>query len=167
MGLGLAHIKGNLMFKIRPLIDHRIVHVNRIPDQIGQKTNRIFMIRDGSRQNHTAALFFICPFLGRNGAAGRPIHDLPPALLIVPRIYFQKLRADTRHQRNGKSFLLRHIKPGHNIALLHLVRIRLRPGVILPGCIIGRIYLGIYFFQAFRVICSVTVPDGICTPALQ
>lgn len=34
MGLGLSYVKGDLMLHILPLIDHRIVHMHRIPHDI-------------------------------------------------------------------------------------------------------------------------------------
>ena len=41
----LSDIKCNLMFKILPAICHSIVHMNRIPDNICQKADCIFMER--------------------------------------------------------------------------------------------------------------------------
>ena len=43
MGLGLAHVESNLMLHILPVVHHRIVHMYRIPHDIGEEAHRIIM----------------------------------------------------------------------------------------------------------------------------
>ena len=80
MGLGLTDIKGDLMLKVRPSVGGGIVHVYRIPDEVGQKADRIFMERYGL-YGHTAV--GVAPLLRRHGLTGGSIHDLPPAGDVV------------------------------------------------------------------------------------
>ena len=35
VGLGLSYIKGNLMLEVFPVVGNRIVHVYRVPDNVG------------------------------------------------------------------------------------------------------------------------------------
>ena len=47
VGFRLAHIKGDLMLEIRPAVGGGIVHMHRVPDEVGQKADGILMERHG------------------------------------------------------------------------------------------------------------------------
>ena len=141
MCLGLAHIKGDLMFHVLPVIDHRIVHMHGIPYQIRQKTHRIFMKRHRLLQDHAALFIIILPFIRGKRHSGTSVHNLPPALFIITGIDHQKFLADPCHQRYLQSPFLRQMKSGHNITLLYFIGICLCPLIVLSGRIIGRIDL--------------------------
>ena len=60
----------------------------------------------------------------------------------------------------------RCMKRSHNIHLLNLIRIRLRPYIIFSGCIICCVYLRIHLLQFFRIIGTIAVTNRICAPFL-
>ena len=62
MCLWLSYIKGNLMLHILPVIDHRIIHVHRIPHNVCQKAYCIVMERYALYNNLTG-LLLIMPFV--------------------------------------------------------------------------------------------------------
>ena len=100
MGFGLTHVKGDLMFHPLPVIDHRIVHMNRIPDQISEEAHRIFMPGHRLFQDHTAVFLLILPLLHRHRCSETSVHHFPPAFPVIPGINHQKFVADPFHQRN-------------------------------------------------------------------
>ncbi len=45
VGFRLAHIKCDLMLEIRPAVGGGIVHMHRVPDEVGKETHGILMER--------------------------------------------------------------------------------------------------------------------------
>ena len=161
VGLGLTHIKGDLVLKIRPAVGGSVVHMHRVPDEVSQKTDGILMERYGL-YGHTAV--GVAPLLRRHGLTGGSIHDLPPAGDIVVGVHLHQLRADALHQRDGHGVAGGGVEAGHDVALLHLVRVCLCPCVILAGGIIGRVDLCVGILQLLRKVGAVAVADSISTP---
>ena len=164
VGLGLTHVKGDLMLKVRPAVGGGVVHMHRVPDEVGQKTDGVLMERYGL---HGHAAVRIAPLLRRHGLTGGSVHDLPPAGDVVVGVHLHQLRADSLHQRDGDRVAGCGVETGHDVALLHLVRVCLGPCVILAGGIIGGVDLCIGILQLLRKIGAVAVADGICTPLFQ
>ena len=54
----------------------------------------------------------------------------------------------------------------HDVHLLNLIRVGFCPCVVFPGGVISRVNLCIHIPKLGRIICSVTVTDGICAPPL-
>ena len=96
----LTHIKSNLRFYILPVIDYRIIHVDRIPHDISQKADGIFMEPFYRMDNHISAFFFVRPFTYRNHFSGSTVYHFPPSLNIIPVIDFQHIRIQMIHQMN-------------------------------------------------------------------
>ena len=166
-GLGLAHIEGDLVFKAGPAVGDGVVHVHRIPNQVGQEAHRVVVEVHRRANDHAVRFSVIPPCLRREGLPRGAVHHFPPALDVVPRIHLQELTGNPLHQRDGQRPAHGGVKPGGNIALLHLVGIGLRPGVILPGGVIGGVDLGVHPFQSLWVVGAVAVPDGVRPPAVQ
>ena len=59
----------------------------------------------------------------------------------------------------------RQVKPGHDIALLHLLRVFARPGVVLARGVIGGVDLGVGLPQRLREIRPVSVAHRVRAPA--
>ena len=163
MGLGLANIERNLMLDILPVVDNGVVHVNRIPDEIAQEGHRVFMIRR-RMLNHDAPVR-IMPFIRGQRLAGRAVDDLPPAADIVAGIDLQQLGREVFHQTDRQRTLACHLESGHDIALLHLVGVRLRPRVVLAGGVVSRIHLCAGIAKLLREVGSVAVADRVRSPS--
>ena len=161
VGLGLTHVKGDLVLKIRPAVGGSVVHMHRVPDEVSQKTDGILMERYGLH-GHTAV--GVAPLLRRHGLTGGAVHDLPPAGDVVVGVHLHQLRADALHQWNGHGVTGGGVEAGHNVALLHLVRVCLCPCVVLAGGIIGRVDLCVGILQLLRKVGAVAVADGVSTP---
>ena len=149
VGLGLTHVKGDLVLKIRPAVGGSVVHMHRVPDEVSQKTDGILMERYGL-YGHTAV--GVAPLLRRHGLTGGSIHDLPPAGDVVVGVHLH-------HGVAGGG-----VEAGHNVALLYLVRVCLCPCVVLAGGIVGGVDLGIRILELLREVGAVAVADGISTP---
>ena len=167
VGLGLTHIEGDLVLKVGPAIGNRVIHVHGVPDDIGQEAHRIVVELLGGIHHHTARPLLIAPRRRRQGPACAAVHHLPPALDIVPGVHLQQLVGDPLHQRNGQRTAHSGVESCGDVALLHLIRVGLRPGVVLPGGVVGGVNLGVHPFQGLRVIGAVAVPDGVRPPALE
>ena len=161
VGLGLTHVKGDLVLKIRPAVGGSVVHMHRVPDEVSQKTDGILMERYGLYR-HTAV--GVAPLLRRHGLTGGSIHDLPPAGDVVVGVHLHQLRADALHQRDGHGVAGGGVKAGHDVALLYLVRVCLCPCVVLAGGIVGGVDLGVRILELLREVGAVAVADGISTP---
>ena len=138
--LWLADIKGHLMFHVFPVVDHRIVHMHRIPEDIREKAHRIIVERHGLYR-HVPACFVILPRIRVYDFTCRPVHDLPPALDVIPAVWREHIGIEPFHQMDLKLFLLRRVDRRHQIHLLDLIRILLRPGIVFSGGVVGRVYL--------------------------
>ena len=167
VGLGLADVEGDLVLKVLPVVGDGVVHVDGIPDEVCQKGHGIFVecLRPGD--HHAAGLGVIVPAFRGNGRACGPVHDLPPALDVVPGVDLHQFRADALHQRNLQCAGSRGVEAGHDVALLHLVGIGLGPGIVLPGGVVGGVDLCVLVLKLRGEIGAITVTDGIGAPALQ
>ena len=83
----LAHVKSHLRLYIFPVIYNCVVHMNRIPHNVSKEAYCIIMERNGIN-DHISAFLVITPFVCRNRLACCTVHNLPPALFIIPCIYF-------------------------------------------------------------------------------
>ena len=164
VGLGLADIKGDLMLEVGPAVSGGVVHVHRVPDQVSQKADRILMERHGL---HSHAAVGVAPQLRGHRLACGAVHDFPPAGDIVVGVHLHQLRADALHQRNGHGVTGGGVEAGHNVALLHLVRVRFGPRVVLAGGVIGGVDLCVGIPQLLRKVGAVAVADGIRAPLFR
>ena len=167
VGLGLAHVEGNLVFEVLPVVGHRVVHVDGVPDQVGQEAHGVVVILLHVLDDHAAGIFVIVPVGGVHDLAAGPVDDLPPALDVVPGVDFHQLVADALHQGDGQGVLHGGVEPGHDVALLHLVGVGLGPGVVLTGGVVGGVHLGVHTLEGLGVIGAVAVTDGVRAPTLE
>ena len=70
------------------------------------------------------------------------------------------------HQMDAELISRRVVERCHNVHLLNLIRVGFCPCVVFPGGVISRVNLCIHIPKLGRIICSVTVTDGICAPPL-
>ena len=164
---GLAHVEGDLVLEVRPAVGHRVVHMHGVPDEVGKEADGVIVVGLCAVHHHTAGGLVIVPFAGGQRLACGAVHHLPPALDVVAGVYLHQLIRNALHQRDGKRLAHGGVKARHDIALLHLVRVGLGPGVILAGGVIGGINFGAGVLQCFREFRAVAVADGIRAPVIQ
>ena len=141
VGLGLAHIERDLVLDILPVIDDGVVHVDGVPNQVRQKTDRVLMVGCRGGNDNTLAFGVILPCGGIQRLARRAVHDLPPAGNIVMVVDFHQFTADARHQGDGQRTAFSGVERRHNVALLGFVGVGLCPCVVLTGSVIGGVNL--------------------------
>ncbi len=105
--LRLTYIEGNLLLHTLPVVRYRIVHMHRVPHNIGKETHRIIMERLRARNHHVAGFLFVMPLFFRDklslsAAAASPlcrhhipsstVNDFPPFLNIVSGIHGKHIR---------------------------------------------------------------------------
>ena len=165
--LGLAHVEGYLVLKVGPAVGDGVVHVHRVPDEIGEEADGVVVEGGRGRNDDAAALLVIAPLIGGDGLAQGAVHDLPPALDVVPGVDLHELAADALHELDAQLAAGRGLEAGGDVALLHLVGVGLGPGVILAGGVVGGVDLGVNGLELLGVIGAVAVADGVRAPALQ
>ena len=87
MGLGLAHIKGDLLLKVGPAVGHRVVHMHRIPHDISQEADRIVVERFCPVDSHIAGLSVVSPLGCRDNLSCGAVDHFPPSCDVIPVIY--------------------------------------------------------------------------------
>ena len=167
MGLGLAYIKRNLMLDVLPVVDDGVVHMNRVPNQVGQKADGVLMVGDRGVDDNALSRSIVAPVGSGDRLTRRAIHDLPPAGNIVMVVDLHQFTADARHQGDGQRTTFSGVEWRHNVALLGFVRVGLCPGVVLTGSVVGGVDLGSGVLQLLRELSAIAVADGIRAPALQ
>ena len=100
VGLRLSHVESNLMFKVFPVVGNRIVHMYRIPDNVSQKADRVFMERNGIMNDHTALFLLIFPMICGHNITGRTVDNLPPPFFVVSGIDHHQFLGYTFHKGN-------------------------------------------------------------------
>ena len=90
--LRLAHVKGDLLFKVCPSVCHGIVHMYRIPHDVCQEADRIVVEFFCSMNSHISGLFAVIPLVCRHHFSGGTVNDFPPACDVVMGIYLQHIR---------------------------------------------------------------------------
>ena len=99
MGLGLAHIERDLVFDVFPVVDDRVVHMNRVPNQVGQKADgNLLMVGGRGVDDNTLSRSIVAPVGSGDGLARRAVHDFPPAGNVVVVVDLHQLAADACHQ---------------------------------------------------------------------
>ena len=141
MGLGLAYIKRNLMLDVLPVVDDGVVHMNRVPNQVGQKADGVLMVGGRGVDDNALSRSIVAPVGSGDRLTRRAIHDLPPAGNIVMVVDFHQFTADARHQGDGQRTAFSGVERRHNVALLGFVGVGLCPCVVLTGSVIGGVNL--------------------------
>ena len=157
-----AKLKG-----LNEVVGDRVVHVDGVPDQVGQEGHGVLVDGVGLGDDHAAALGVVVPGGGIHHLTGGPVHDLPPALDVVAGVDLHQLRGDALHQGDVQSAAGSGVEAGHDVALLDLVRIGLGPDIVLAGGVVGGIDLGVLALQLCGEVGAVAVADGVCAPALH
>jgi len=167
VSFGLTYIEGDLMFKVLPVVGHRVVHMYGIPNDVSQKTHGVLVVGFRRGNDHAAICLVVAPGIGGQRLTSGTIHDLPPALHIIPGVDLHQLLRDALHQGDAQLPAVGGVEAGHNVALLYLVRIRLRPSVVLAGGIVGGIDFRTHFSEFFGEFGAVAVPNCVRAPAFQ
>ena len=158
--LGLAHIVGQLVRRILPVVGQEVVHVYGVPDQERQKADGVLVIGDCLNFDLTRWLIEE-PFVGGYDLARRAVNDLPPALGVVQRVDFQLLGVEAVHQVDAQLRAARRVAITDEVLLLDFVGVCLRPGVVLAGRIIGSVLFGGVRQQFLRHFGAVAVAQRI------
>ena len=158
--LGLAHIVGQLVRRILPVVGQEVVHVYGVPDQERQKADGVLVIGDGFDLDLARRLVEE-PFVGGDDLTRRAVNDLPPALGVIQRVDLELLGVEAVHQMNAQLRAARRMAVTDKILLLDLVGVCLRPGVVLAGRIIGSVLFGGVRQQLLRHFGAVAVAQGI------
>ena len=124
--LGLAHIVGQLVRRILPVVGQEVVHVYGVPDQERQKADGVLVIGDGFDLDLAGRLVEE-PFVGGDDLARRAVNDLPPALGVIQRVDLELLGVEAVHQMNAQLRAARRMAVTDKILLLDLVGVCLRP----------------------------------------
>ena len=155
VGLGLAYVEGDLVLHVLPVVDHRVVHMNRVPHDVGQEADCIIVKWDGADDHLSVALvivpagcgnrlsvaFAAVPAGWRDDLPGAPVDDLPPAGDVVPGVGGQHVSVQTLHQRDAQRIRRCGVNGGHKVHLLDLVGVGFGPGVVLAGGVVGGVDL--------------------------
>ena len=162
--IGVLFVVFNLVFDILPVIDDRVVHVDGVPNQVGKEAYGVIVVRLGAVHHHTARGPVITPLVRPQRLARGAVHHFPPALDVDPGVDLHQLLRDALHQGDVQLLPVGGVKAGHDVALLHLVRVCLCPCVVLAGGIVGGVDLGVCILELLREVGAVAVADGISTP---
>ena len=158
--LGLAHIVGQLVGRVLPVVGQEVVHVYGVPDQKRQKADGVLVVGDGFDLNLTGRLVKE-PLVGGYDLTGRAVDDLPPALGVVQRVDLELLGVEAVHQVDAQRRAARRVAVADQILLLDLIGVCLGPGVVLAGRIIGSVLFGGVRQQFLRHFGAVAVAQRI------
>ncbi len=154
-GLGLAHVEGDLMLHVLPVVDHRVVHMDRIPHDVGQEADRIIVKWNGADDHLSGALVIVPAGCGNrlsialaaapagwwDDLPGAPVDDLPPAGDVVPGVGGQHIPVQALHQGDAQRIRRCGVNGGHEVHLLDLVGVGFGPVVVLAGGVVGGVDL--------------------------
>ena len=157
---GLAHIVGQLVGRVLPVVGQEVVHVYGVPDQKRQKADGVLVIGDGFDLNLTGRLVKE-PLVGGYDLTGRAVDDLPPALGVVQRVDLELLGVEAVHQMDAQRRAARRVAVADQILLLDLIGVCLGPCVVLAGRIIGSVLFGGVRQQFLRHFGAVAVAQRI------
>ena len=96
--LGLAHVEGYLVLEVGPAVGDGVVHMHRVPDEVGEEAHGVVVEGLGLVDYDAAGLLVIAPGGGVERLARRAVHDLPPALYVVAGVDLEQLAADALHE---------------------------------------------------------------------
>ena len=166
--LGLAHVEGDLVLKVLPVVGDGVVHVDRIPDQIGEKADGVIVERGGGGNLHAAGFLVVAPCVRGEGLARRAVDHFPPAADVVAGVDLHQLGGNALHERDGERLSLAGgVEARHDVALLHLVRVGLGPCVVLAGGVVGGVDFRAHAGELFGEFGAVAVADGVGSPFFE
>ena len=139
--VGLAYIKRYFMRLVTPVIGDVIIHLRRIPEDIGQKADGIFMERLCMMHNNRMMLLIQLPVICCNHSSAGTVDNLPPLLGIMVIIRCNLLIEVFRRKCNSNIFTGCQCICAHQIDLLAFLHVLFSEFIMSSGYEIRGIYL--------------------------
>ena len=163
-GGGMVDVERDLVLLVAPVVGQMVVHLDRIPDDVGQERNRVLVHRHGSGHVHGILARVQRPLFGRHDFARRAIHDLPIPVRVRVTVRLELLLEETIHQRHIHRIRLRQDTIRQQVHLRRLVHMQSDPLVMRTRREIRTVYLLAKSEHILIKMRAIRVADSIRAP---
>ena len=163
-GGGMVDVERDLVLLVAPVVGQMVVHLDRIPDDVGQERNRVLVHRHGSGHVHGILARVQRPLFGRHDFARRAVHDLPIPVRVRVTVRLELLLEETIHQRHIHRIRLRQDTIRQQVHLRRLVHMQSDPLVMRTRREIRTVYLLAKSEHILIKMRAIRVADSIRAP---
>ena len=126
----MVDVERNLVFLVSPIIGQVVVHLDRVPDDVGQETHRVLMPCGNAAHMHGVLVRVKRPVRRIDDLAGGAVYNLPILVRVGITIRLQLLSEEAFHQRNINRIRFGENAIGQQIHLWRLIHMQRNPLVM-------------------------------------
>ena len=141
-----------------------VVHLDRVPDDVGQETHRVLMPCGNAAHMHGVLVRVKRPVRRINDLAGGAVYNLPILVRVGITIRLQLLSEEAFHQRNINRIRFGENAIGQQIHLWRLIHMQRNPLVMRASREIRIVNLLAQGKHSLIQMRAVGVADGVRTP---
>ena len=160
----MVDVERNLVFLVSPIIGQVVVHLDRVPDDVGQETHRVFVHRHGSGHVHGVLARVERPAGRVHDLARGAVHDFPVLMRVGVTVRLELFLEETVHQRHIHRVGLGQDTGGQQVDLRGLVHVQGDPLVVGAGREVGAVDFLAKSEHCLVQMRAVGVADGVRTP---
>ena len=163
-GLLVVDVERDLVFLVAPVVGQVVVHLHRVPDDVGQERDRVFVHGSRAADVHHVRIGVETPVGRVDDRAGGAVHDLPVAVRVGVAVRLELLLVEPLHQRHVHHVGLGQHTVGQQVDLRGLVHVQRDPLVVRARREIRAVDLLAEGEHGLIQMRAVGVADGVRTP---
>ena len=163
-GLLVVDVERDLVFLVSPVVGQVVVHLHRIPDDVGQERGRVFVHRGCVGDGDRVGGWIVGPVGGVDDFAGCAVDDLPVPVRVGVAVGLQLLLVEAVHQRDRDDAGFGQDPVGEQVDLRGLVHMQGDPLVVGAGREVGAVHLLAQRQDGLVQVGAVGVADGVGAP---
>ena len=160
----MVDVERDLVFLVAPVVGQMVVHLDRVPDDVGQETHRVFVHRHGSGHVHGVLARVERPAGRVHDLARGAVHDFPVLMRVGVTVRLELFLEETVHQRHIHRVGLGQDTGGQQVDLRGLVHVQGDPLVVGAGREVGAVDFLAKSEHCLVQMRAVGVADGVRTP---
>ena len=160
----MVDVERDLVFLVAPVVGQMVVHLDRVPDDVGQETHRVFVHRHGSGHVHGVLARVERPAGRVHDLARGAVHDFPVLMRVGVTVRLELFLEETVHQRHIHRVGLGQDTGGQQVDLRGLVHVQGDPLVVGAGREVGAVDFLAKSEHGLVQMRAVGVADGVRTP---
>ena len=160
----MVDVERDLVFLVAPVVGQMVVHLDRVPDDVGQETHRVLMPCGNAAHMHGVLVRVKRPVRRINDLAGGAVYNLPILVRVGITIRLQLLSEEAFHQRNINRIRFGENAIGQQIHLWRLIHMQRNPLVMRASREIRIVNLLAQGKHSLIQMRAIGVTNGVCSP---
>ena len=160
----MIDVERDLVFLVAPVVGQMVVHLDRVPDDVGQEAHRVFVHRHGRGHVHGVLARVERPAGRVHDLTRGAVHDFPVLVRVGVAVRLELFLEEAVHQRHVHRVGFSQDTGGQQVDLRGLVHVQGDPLVVGAGREVGAVDLLAESEHCLVQMRAVGVADGVRTP---